>query len=435
MNLVSRLAIGVGALVLGAQLAHAEEITIATVNNDDMIVMKALSTEWEKATGNTLNWVVLEENVLRERVTNDIAMKSGQLDIITIGALETPIWGKQGWLLPLDDFGADYDYDDIFESVRNGLSVDGTLYAAPFYAESTFTMYRTDLFEAAGLTMPAQPTWDQIAEFAAKLTDTSKGQYGVCLRGKPGWGENMALITLMANVWGGTWFDMAWQPQLTSEPWKQAVTFYVDLLTKYGPPGATSNGFNENQALFGGGRCAIWVDATSAAGRLYDAKTSKVAGLIGYAKAPGEVTDIGAGWFWAWALAIPATTTKAEAAKSFVEWATSKAYVKLVAETGGVVTSPPGTRASTYTEEYKRAAPFAEATLNSILTADPSKPTRDPVPYTGISFVIIPEYQSIGTQTGQMIAAALAGQTSVDDALQSAQDAATRVMKQSGYID
>ena len=434
MNTVSRLGIGVGAFMLGAQFAQAEEITIATVNNDDMIVMKALSPEWEKATGNTLNWVVLEENVLRERVTNDITMKSGQLDIVTIGALETPIWGKQGWLLPLDDFGDDYDYDDIFASVRNGLSVDGHLYAAPFYAESTFTMYRTDLFEQAGLTMPAQPTWDQIAEFAAKLTDKSKGQYGICLRGKPGWGENMALITLMANVWGGTWFDMEWQPQLTSEPWKQAVNFYVDLMTKYGPPGATSNGFNENQTLFGSGRCAMWVDATSAAGRLYDAETSKVAGVIGYAKAPGEVTDIGAGWFWAWALAIPSTTTKAEAAKSFVKWATSKEYVKLVADKGGVVTSPPGTRASTYTDEYKNAAPFAEATVNSILTADPSKPTRDPVPYTGISFVIIPEYQSIGTQTGQLIAAALAGQTSVDDALQSAQDAATRVMKQSGYI-
>lgn len=426
--------LSLGALALGAQLANAETLTIATVNNDDMIVMQKLSSQWEKATGNTLNWVVLEENVLRQRVTTDIATKGGQFDIVTIGALETPIWGRAGWLNELDDFGSDYDYDDIFPSVRNGLSADGKLYAAPFYAESSFTMYRTDLFEEAGLTMPDQPTWTQIAEFAETLTDKSKQQYGICLRGKPGWGENMALITLMANVWGGTWFNEKWEPQLTSEPWTKAVTFYVDTMNKYGPPGATSNGFNENQALFAAGHCAMWVDATSAAGRLYNKDVSKVVDKIGYAKGPGEVTDIGNGWFWAWALAIPQTSTKTDVAKSFVKWATSKDYIKLVADTNGVIASPPGTRYSTYSEEYLKAAPFAATTEKSVESADPSKPTRDPVPYTGISYVIIPEYQGIGTTTGQAIAGALAGQTTVAEALKSAQDDAVEVMTQSGYI-
>ncbi|OWV86855.1 sugar ABC transporter substrate-binding protein [Rhizobium sp. R693] len=434
MGILRKCALSFGAMMLGSHFAQAETLTIATVNNDDMIVMQKLASEWEKSSGNKLNWVVLEENVLRQRVTTDIATKGGQFDIVTIGALETPIWGKSGWLTSLDDLGDDYDYNDIFSSVKNGLSADGKLYAVPFYAESSFTMYRTDLFEKAGLKMPEQPTWTQIAEFASKLTDKSKEQYGVCLRGKPGWGENMALITLMANVWGGTWFDMKWQPQLTSKPWKDAVNYYVDVMTKYGPPGATANGFNENQALFSAGHCAMWVDATSAAGRLYDKKTSKVADVIGYAKGPGEVTNVGNGWFWAWALAIPATSQKTEAAKSFVKWATSKDYVKLVAKNGGVVTSPPGTRKSTYSPEYLKAAPFAETTEKAIETADPSKPTRDPVPYNGISFVIIPEYQGIGTTTGQAIAGALAGQTSVDEALQTAQDNAVEVMTQSGYI-
>jgi sorbitol/mannitol transport system substrate-binding protein len=434
MGILRKCILSFGALALGSQLAYAETLTIATVNNDDMIVMQKLSSEWEKSSGNKLNWVVLEENVLRQRVTTDIATKGGQFDIVTIGALETPIWGKSGWLTTLDDLGDDYDYGDIFASVRNGLSADGKLYAVPFYAESSFTMYNTELFEKAGLTMPEQPTWSQIGELAEKLTDKSKEQYGICLRGKPGWGENMALITLMANVWGGTWFDMKWQPQLTSEPWKKAVNFYVDLMNKYGPPGATANGFNENQALFAAGHCGIWVDATSAAGRLYNKDTSKVVDKVGYAKGPGEVTNVGNGWFWAWALAIPSTSTKAEAAKSFVKWATSKDYVQLVAKTGGVVTSPPGTRKSTYTDEYLKAAPFAETTMKAIETADPSKPTRDPVPYAGISFVIIPEYQGIGTTTGQAIAGALAGQTSVDEALQSSQDNAVEVMTQAGYI-
>lgn len=434
MEILKTCVLSFGALVLGSQVAFAETLTIATVNNDDMIIMQKLSTEWEKSSGNKLNWVVLEENVLRQRVTTDIATKGGQFDIVTIGALETPIWGKSGWLTQLDDLGDDYDYDDLFPSVKNGLSADGKLFAVPFYAESSFTMYNTELFEKAGLTMPDEPTWSQIAELAEKLTDKEKVQYGICLRGKPGWGENMALITLMANVWGGTWFDMNWQPQLTSDPWKKAVNFYVDTMNKYGPPGATSNGFNENQALFAAGQCGIWVDATSAAGRLYNKETSKVVDKVGYAKGPGEVTNVGNGWFWAWALAIPSTSAKADAAKSFVKWATSKEYVKLVVESEGIVASPPGTRKSTYTAEYLKAAPFAETTQKAIESADPSKPTRDPVPYTGISFVIIPEYQGIGTTAGQAIAGALAGQTSVDDALQSAQDNAVEAMTQAGYI-
>ncbi|MFV0332800.1 MAG: ABC transporter substrate-binding protein [Tropicimonas sp.] len=433
MKFSRMLALSCSTAFFGTLAAQAETLTIATVNNDDMIVMQKLSEQWEQATGNDLNWVVLEENVLRQRVTTDIATRGGQFDIITIGALETPIWGKSGWLTPLDDLGEDYDYEDIFEAVRSGLSADGKLYAVPFYAEGSFTMYRTDLFEQAGLTMPEQPTWTQIREFAEKLTDKSKEQYGICLRGKPGWGENMALITLMANVWGGTWFDMDWKPQLTSQPWNDAVSYYVDLMNNFGPPGASANGFNENQALFSSGHCAMWVDATSAAGRLYG-DTSKVADVLGYAKGPGEVTNIGNGWFWAWALAIPETSTKKDAARSFVKWATSKDYVKLVAETGGVVTSPPGTRASTYTDAYLEAAPFAAMTLKAIEMADPSKPTRDPVPYTGISYVIIPEYQGIGTFAGQAVAGALAGQTSVEDALKSAEANATRIMTQAGYI-
>ncbi|MBE7184350.1 MAG: sugar ABC transporter substrate-binding protein [Methylobacterium mesophilicum] len=423
------------AVLLGSTaLAQAEEITIATVNNGDMIIMQKLAPEWEKATGNKVNWVTLEENVLRQRVTTDIATKGGQFDVITIGAYETPIWGKQGWLASLDDLGDDYDYNDVFEPLRNGLSVDGKLYAVPFYAESSFTLYRTDLFKQAGLEMPEKPTWDQIKEFADKLTDRSKEQYGICLRGKPGWGENMGLVSTIVNSFGGRWFDMDWKPQLTSEPWKQAITFYSDLLKADGPQGAASNGFNENQALFAQGKCAIWVDATSAAGRLYNKSFSTVGDKIGYAQPPSKVTDKGAGWFWAWSLAVPATTQKLDTAKSFVKWATSKEYVTRVGEAEGWVAAPPGTRKSTYeNENYKKAAPFADMVLQALLKADPSSPTKDPVPYTGIQFVAIPEFQGIGTTVGQAVAAIVSGQQSVDQALGEAQTDVEGVMSEAGY--
>ena len=427
------------AALLGTMLAapaavRADTITIATVNNSDMIIMQRLSTRFEEATGHQLNWVVLEENVLRQRVTTDIATGGGQFDIITIGAYETPIWGAQDWLVALDDLGAGYDYDDIFAPVRNSLSADGSLYAVPFYAESSFTFYRTDLFAKAGLEMPARPTYDQIREFAADLHDPDNDLYGICLRGKPGWGENMAFVGTLVNTFGGRWFDESWQPQLESPEWKSAVGFYVDLMNRYGPPGASTNGHNENRALFASGNCAMWVDATSAAGYIFNPSDSKVADKTGFTNAPVGSCENGAGWAWSWALAIPKSSKKVDAAKAFLEWSTSKEYVTLVGETDGWTVAPPGTRKSTYANSaYIDAAPFAEFVLDAILKADPANPTCQPVPYTGVQFVAIPEFQGIGTQVGQSVAAALSGQMTVDEALAAAQSATARTMKQAGY--
>jgi ABC-type glycerol-3-phosphate transport system substrate-binding protein len=413
----------------------AESITIATVNNNDMIVMQKLSSQWEQQTGNKINWVVLEENVLRQRVTTDITTGGGQFDVMTIGSYEAPIWGKQNWLFPVGDFPSSYNYDDIFKSVRDALSSNGQLWAVPFYAESSFTMYRKDLFDAAGLTMPAQPTYTDIENFAKKLTDRGKQQYGVCLRGKPGWGENMAYLDTVVNTFGGRWFDMNWKPQLDTQPWHDAVTFYVNLLRDYGPPGASSNGFNENLALFSTGHCAMWIDATVAAGFVSDPKQSQVAGKVGFAPAPIAKVPNGSHWFWAWALAIPKSSRKAAVAKSFLEWATSADYIKLVAKTNGWVLVPPGTRQSTYdASQYIAAAPFAKEVEHAIQTADLQHPTAEPVPYTGIQYVAIPEFQAIGTTVGQLIAAALTGQTSVDQALKQAQSQVTSTMQQAGYL-
>jgi sorbitol/mannitol transport system substrate-binding protein len=427
--------IAAAAIAVAAGPAMAEEITIATVNNSDMIIMQKLSPQWEQDTGNTINWVVLEENVLRQRVTTDIATNGGQFDIVTIGSYEAPIWGKQDWLVGLNDLGEDYDYDDLIPTVVSALSYDGTLYAVPFYAESSFTFYRKDLFDEAGLTMPDTPTYDQIAEFAAQLTDKSKEQYGFCQRGKPGWGENMAFVGPMVNAFGGRWFDENWEPQLTTEPWKTAVSYYVKNMNDYGPPGASANGHNENRALFATGHCALWVDATSAAGYIFNPDESQVADKTAFAPAPIEVTSNGSGWFWAWALGIPSSSSKVDAAKSFLKWATSKDYVTLVGESEGWVAAPPGTRKSTYENpNYQEAAPFAQIVYNSVANADITHPTKDPVPYIGIQYVAIPEFQGIGTTVGQQIAAALAGQVSVDEALETAQTAAERTMKQAGYI-
>jgi sorbitol/mannitol transport system substrate-binding protein len=354
---------------------------------------------------------------------------------MTIGTYETPIWGKKGWLVRLDDdLPASYDLEDVLKPIRDGLSVDGKVFALPFYGESSFTFYRKDLFQKAGVTMPEKPTYADVEKFAKATTDRAKGISGICLRGKPGWGENMAYVDTLVNTFGGRWFDEKWKPELTSPEWKEAVTFYVNMMKKYGPPGGSSNGHNENRALFATGKCAMWIDATVAAGYLANPKESKVASSLGFAPAPIAKVPNGAQWLWSWALGIPASSKHVKEGKQFIQWATSKEYVKLVAASDGWPAVPPGTRRSTYEQkEYQAAAPFAELTLKAILAADPTHPTAKPVPYTGVQFVAIPEFQSIGTQVGQNIAAALVGKVSVESALETSEKATERTMRRAGY--
>ena len=412
----------------------AQTLTIATVNNSDMIRMQKLAKTFESEHPDIkLNWVVLEENVLRQRLTTDIATQGGQFDVLTIGMYEAALWGAKGWLEPMNDLPANYGLDDVFPAVREGLSVNGTLYALPFYAESSMTYYRTDLFKEAGLSMPEHPTWEQIAQFAKVLNKPEKEQYGLCLRGKAGWGENITVITTLANAFGARWFNEKWQPEFNGPEWKNALNFYVNTLKESGPPGATSNGFNENLALFNSGKCAIWVDASVAGSFVTDKTQSKVADHVGFVFAPHQVTDKGSAWQYSWALAVPATSKAKDAAKTFSTWATSKEYGALVADKDGIANMPPGTRASTYSDAYLAAAPFAKVTLESLKAANPKDPTLKPVPYVGIQLVTIPEFQTIGTQVGKLFSAALIGQTSVDQALAAAQQTTEREMKRAGY--
>ncbi len=429
-----RLATLVTAGLLAAGASHAAtELVIATVNNGHMIEMQKLGKNFEAANPDIkLKWVTLEEGVLRQRVTTDIATKGGQFDIMTIGMYEAPIWGKKGWLQELKTDAA-YDANDLLPAIRSALTVDGKLFAAPFYGESSMLMYRKDLADKAGVQVPERPTWPQIADLAKKIHNPPN-TYGICRRGKPGWGDNMAFLSTLVNTHGGQWFDMQWKPQIDSKPWKDAITFYVELLKNYGPPGSAANSFNEILALTNSGKCGMWIDATIAASFVSDPKQSKVADQMAFAQAPTAVTPKGANWLWSWNLAIPAGSKKVDAAQKFITWATSKDYVQLVAKTNGWANVPTGTRKSTYASpEFQKAARFAAAELTAIESANPTDSTLPKSPYVGVQFAAIPEFQAIGIAVGQQMSAALAGRTSVDAALKASQTAADREMRKAGY--
>jgi sorbitol/mannitol transport system substrate-binding protein len=416
------------------------ELTVATVNNPDMVMMQKMAKDYEKESGIKINFITLPENDLRKQVTMDAAAGAGKFDIVTIGTYDAPIWAKNKWISPLTpqldnmpgDAKAKYDLEDIFPSVRDALSYEKQLYALPFYGESSMLYYNKDMLAKAGVTMPESPTWEQVADIAKKVK-TANNVPGIVLRGLPGWGEVLAPLNTVINAFGGSWYDTQWNAKLNSPETTKAVKFYVDLLKDAGEPGPTSTGFTESLTLMSTGKAAMWYDATVAAGFLNNPKDSQVVGKIGYALAPSQAKENN-GWLWAWSLAIESGSTHKEEAFKFITWATSKDYIKKVGESEGWVLAPPGTRKSTYDNpKYKEAAPFADIVLKSMMNADYKKPTKDPVPYQGIQYVAIPEFQELGTEVSQAIASAISGKLSVDDAMKLAQEKAEKVSKDGGY--
>lgn len=383
------------------------KVTIGTVENNDMLVMQRLSKEFEKQNPKIeIEWRVMEENTLRQRLLSDFLIEDGQFDILTIGVYETPLWAKNNWLVPImgNKLPKSYKIDDVFKSVQNALSYKGKLYALPFYAESTMTFYRKDLFENAKLKMPINPTINDFFKFAKAIHRPDKKIYAICLRGLPGWGANTAIFHMILNTVGGRWFDMQWNTTIDTPEWRKAMQIYKDFLLKYGPPKPWELNYHENLGLFQKGNCGMWVDATVFASAVLDPRSSSVYKNVGFANAPIDVTPKGSHWLWVWSLAIPVSSKVKGEALKFITWATSPEYINLVAKTNGWLNIPPGTRISTYkNENYKKVAPFADFVLRAMETANPSEPTLLPVPYKGLPVIEIAEFPALGLKIGSLL--------------------------------
>ncbi|MDG9669413.1 extracellular solute-binding protein [Hahella sp. CR1] len=409
-------------------------LVIGTVNNPDMVIMQELAKAFEAQNPDIeLDWRIINESTLRRRLLGDLAISDGQFDVMTIGIYEIPLWAGNGWISPLDPLPKAYRLDDILPTVRQSLAYKDQLYALPFYGESIMTYYRKDLLKKAGLEMPEHPTFANIELIARSLHDPDNQVYGLCLRGKPGWGENVALLSSLSHAFGARWFDMNWAPQLDSKEWRQTLDYYVDLITTQGPPNPTSLGYRESLDLFAQGHCAVWIDATVAASFLYNPEFSQVSDKTGFAPAPRGKVD--QSWLWAWSLAIPAASKHKAAAKKFITWATSREYIDLVAKTKGWVAVPPGTRRSTYENPaYHQAAPFSDLVLNAIERSDASNVSALPVPYTGAQYVSINEFSSFGAQISLNFANVLENKMSIDEALKQSQALIKHQMINSGYL-
>ena len=408
-----------------------DAINVLMVNNPQMVDLQQLTADnFTAKTGIRVNFTVLPENDVRDKISQEFSSQAGQYDVATLSNFEIPIYAKAKWISPLDDFIAKdtaFDQDDVLEPMRVSLSSEGKLYGEPFYGESSFLMYRKDILEQKGITMPANPTWPQVADIAAKVDGAQPGMAGICLRGQPGWGQLFAPLTTVVNTFGGTWFEKDWTPKVNAPEFKEATNFYVNLVRQYGENGAPQAGFTECLNNLTQGSAAMWYDATSAAGSL-EATDSPVRGKLGYAPAPVVKTK-SSGWLYAWSWGIQAASTKQDKAWQFVSWASGKEYEQLVGEKLGWSRVPAGKRASTYenADYLKEAGAFAEQTKAAIESADPANPGVQPRPALGIQFVDIPEFPDLGTQVSQDVSSAIAGQTTVDEALDSGQSLAEDV--------
>ncbi|MFK4088685.1 ABC transporter substrate-binding protein [Kribbella sp. NPDC020789] len=410
----------------GAGGGGADSINVLMVNNPQMVDLQQLTAEnFTKKTGITVNFTVLPENDVRDKISQEFSSQAGQYDVATLSNFEIPIYAKSKWIAPLSGhIAADssFDQDDILKPMTESLSgEDGKVYGEPFYGESSFLMYRKDVLESKGVTMPAKPTWDEVAGIAAKVDKAQPGMRGICLRGQPGWGQIFAPLTTVVNTFGGTWFTQDWQAQVNSPQFTAATKFYVDLVRNHGEAGAPQAGFTECLNNLIQGNVAMWYDATSAAGSL-EAPNSPVKGKIGYAQAPVKETD-SSGWLYAWSWSIQEASKKQDNAWKFISWASSKEYEQLVGEKLGWSRVPAGKRASTYENPayLKEAGAFAAPTKAAIETADPKNPGTQPRPAIGIQFVDIPEFPDLGTQVSQDVSSAIAGRMSVDEALKRGQ--------------
>ncbi|WP_372440823.1 ABC transporter substrate-binding protein [Actinacidiphila acididurans] len=409
----------------------SHSINVLMVNNPQMMdLQKLTAANFTKSTGIKVNFTVLPEDDVRDKITQDFSSQAGQYDVATISNYETPIYAKNGWLAPLTaqakaDTG--FAQSDILPAMQQSLTYNGDVYAEPFYGESSFLMYRKDVFAAKGLTMPANPTWTQVADLAAKADGAQSGMKGICLRGQPGWGELIAPLTTVVNTMGGTWFDQSWNAQVDSPAFTKAVKFYVDLVRSHGEAGAPQAGFTECLTDMEQGKVAMWYDATSAAGSL-EAKDSPVAGKVGYVPAPVDRTK-SSGWLYTWAWGVQKASKHQDDAWKFISWASGKGYENLVGQQLGWSRVPAGKRTSTYSNAQYVAASsaFAKPTLTALEAANPSSPGVQPRPAPGIQFVGIPEFTNLGTQVSQEISSAIAGRTSVDSALKASQSLAAKV--------
>ncbi|PIE32205.1 sugar ABC transporter substrate-binding protein [candidate division KSB3 bacterium] len=430
-------------LMAGSQAFAEVTVNIALANNPISQALAKIAQDKYTSEGVTLNISVLPENDLRQKLTTEASTGGTTYDMFYIGPYEAANWARYGWLENLEPYFEAlpaeklewYDRADLIQGMVGSLSLDGDSYALPFYGEASFIMYNKELFEAKGLTMPEQPTWDEIYELAKKIHDPDNGIVGMTMRGAPGWGMSGAPFVTMVNAFGGRFYDMDWNATVDTPEQRAAWEMYKKILREAGQADILSYTYNECIALMQSAKCGIYYDATSIAPPL-ESEGAASRGKIGYVMPPHQKMKTNTSWLWNWAMGInpKSADEKKQAVFDFMLWATSKEFIKMTIEldpTGA--STPPASRASTYKLPVYAKTAYADATLKTLESTDFTKPTLEPVPYVGLQYIAIPEFADAGTKMTEYLADYVVDKITLDEAIEKTQEVFEMVAEDGGY--
>ncbi len=391
-----------------------------------VFTMQRLLPEFEKETGMRVIIETPPDPMNIDKINLALSQRSSDYDVIMAEGSWCGIgWYRAGYLEPLKNFiddptidNSNLDLDDFMEKFLDAATElrDGTLFGLPLYGESTFLMYRKDVFAKLGLQAPA--TMDDLELAASKITENTD-MYGITVRARRG----IHAVYIWRGFWQAygaeKWFDKDMKPLLNAPAAIEGTELYARLIKKYAPAGVLNFGWTENRVFFEQGRAAMTIDAT-VNGALAEDPASSVAGKVGYAAVPKA--KIYGSSIASHALFISSFSKNKKAAWAFIKWATDKdtqlRSFEMDPHSGVTVKSV------LLGEVFKNQYPtFADGLIQAVEMGNADYLPR------------VPEAMEIIDKVGIYLSEILSGGKSVKEALDDANEEIYKVMEDSGYYE
>lgn len=378
---------------------------------------KAQLPEFEEATGIKVNIETVPYSDQAAKILLNFSQRSTDYDVVFTDNTYGTGYFESGFVDDLTEYESADDefvsFDEFYAPYLAPMQTDGTTFGLPVYGESTWLMYRTDLFEEYGIDGPPE-TMDELEEAARTISEGSNGEVaGISLRGAPGI-QSVYPWAGFLRAFGGDFYEDD-KIAVDSDESVEAAEFWTDLLENYGPAGVGNFDWEQNRIAFTQGSAAMTIDATANGPFNEDPEASVIAGKVGYAPVPYAISDPPESGntnnsLNVHALYLSSFSEHKDPAYQFMTWATSEAVQTHGVETSEAVgaTLQSVIEGDAYAEKY---GPFQDAMLEQLATGN--------IGYLPAG----QDANAIITEVGQALSRSLAGEASAKDALTTAQKA------------
>ena len=414
-------AIGLTPFAASAQDRPFEGVTLSVLmeGHPTTDAVQAMLPDFEEMTGITVEMEVVPEADVTSKMLLEMSTASGRYDVVENNIIFIPGFAENDYIIPFDpyleQFSDIFDRDDFVPGYFGTNLLDGQVWGLPVFGESSFVMYRTDLYEQHGLEPPA--TFEAMRESARVIHEATDGEIvGITMRGLQG---IQSVYIWAAYLWGhgGSFLDADGNSNLATPEAIRATEEFASVLNSYGPVGVANYGWEENRLLFQQGKAALTLDATVNGAYNEDPSVSEVVGKVGYLPVPqieGEVMG-GSSSLGVHSLYIPSASKNPAAAALFVIWMTAPEQqlrsVTLVPNSG--VTSLTAMNSEAFVSRY---GAFREGMIAAVNNGNPQfLPT-------------VPQANEIINNAGIAVSKVLAGVATAEEALMEADEANNRAL-------